>query len=95
MSIVQASTSLGTLDLARWSAIDEHWKTMNDADAFWSLWFELVVVRFRAVGNAPILKQNMYKITASNKFLAVIQFLRKELNYKHSDPLVNHEKRPQ
>ncbi|KAF8927656.1 putative autophagy-related protein 12 [Dissophora ornata] len=46
-----------------------------------------VVVRFRAVGNAPILKQNMYKITASNKFLAVIQFLRKELNYKHSDPL--------
>ncbi|KAK3813220.1 MAG: putative autophagy-related protein 12 [Benniella sp.] len=46
-----------------------------------------VVVRFRAVGNAPILKQNMYRITASNKFLAVIQFLRKELNYKHSDPL--------
>ncbi|ORZ19946.1 autophagy protein 12 [Lobosporangium transversale] len=46
-----------------------------------------VVVRFRAIGNAPILKTNVYKITASNKFLAVIQFLRKELNYKQSDPL--------
>ncbi|KAG0370948.1 hypothetical protein BGZ54_002447 [Gamsiella multidivaricata] len=46
-----------------------------------------VVVRFRAIGNAPILKQNMYTITASNKFMAVIQFLRRELNYKHSDPL--------
>lgn len=48
-----------------------------------------VVVRFRAIGNAPILKQNFYKITASNKFQAVILFLRKELNYKASDPLVN------
>ncbi|KAF9161231.1 hypothetical protein DFQ26_004755 [Actinomortierella ambigua] len=46
-----------------------------------------VVVRFRAIGNAPILKQNFYKISASNKFMAVIQFLRKELNYQPSDPL--------
>ncbi|CAG8536420.1 12191_t:CDS:2 [Ambispora leptoticha] len=46
-----------------------------------------VVVRFRAIGNAPILKQNFYKITASNQFKAVIQFLRRELNYKASDPL--------
>ncbi|KAG0295413.1 hypothetical protein BGZ96_011786 [Linnemannia gamsii] len=46
-----------------------------------------VIVRFRAVGNAPIMKQNVFKITASNKFSAVIQFLRKELNYQHSDPL--------
>ncbi|CAG8547924.1 8144_t:CDS:2 [Paraglomus brasilianum] len=46
-----------------------------------------VVVRFRAIGNAPILKQNFYKITASNKFQAVIQFLRKELQYKTEDPL--------
>jgi ubiquitin-like protein ATG12 len=45
-------------------------------------------VRFRAIGNAPILKQNFYKITASNKFQAVIQFLRKELQYKAEDPLV-------
>ncbi|KAF9542328.1 hypothetical protein EC957_002134 [Mortierella hygrophila] len=46
-----------------------------------------VIVRFRAIGNAPIMKQNVFKITASNKFMAVIQFLRKELNYQHSDPL--------
>ena len=50
--------------------------------------FILVIVRFRAIGNAPILKQNLYKINASNKFQAVIQFLRRELNYKASDPLV-------
>ncbi|KAF9135428.1 hypothetical protein BGW39_002895 [Mortierella sp. 14UC] len=49
-----------------------------------------VIVRFRAIGNAPILKQNVYKITASNKFMAVIQFLRRELNYQQADPLVGH-----
>ncbi|KAI0075595.1 putative ubiquitin-like modifier [Panus rudis PR-1116 ss-1] len=46
-----------------------------------------VVVRFKAVGNAPIMKQNLYKITASNRFQAVIQFLRKELGWKSGDPL--------
>ncbi|CAH1762837.1 15993_t:CDS:2 [Entrophospora sp. SA101] len=46
-----------------------------------------VVIRFRAIGNAPILKQLNYKINAANKFQAVIKFLRKELNYKTSDPL--------
>ena len=48
-----------------------------------------VVVRFKAVGNAPIMKQNFYKITASNRFQAVIQFLRKELGWKQGDPLVS------
>ncbi|KAI8982545.1 ubiquitin-like protein Atg12, partial [Pilobolus umbonatus] len=46
-----------------------------------------VIVRFRAIGNAPILKQNFYKITASNKFQTVMQFLRKELKYQGIDPL--------
>ncbi|KZT19407.1 APG12-domain-containing protein [Neolentinus lepideus HHB14362 ss-1] len=46
-----------------------------------------VVVRFRAIGNAPIMRQNFYKITASNRFQAVIQFLRKELGWKTGDPL--------
>ncbi|KAI0746706.1 APG12-domain-containing protein [Daedaleopsis nitida] len=46
-----------------------------------------VVVRFKAVGNAPIMKQNFYKITASNRFQAVIQFLRKELGWKQGEPL--------
>lgn len=48
-----------------------------------------MVVRFKAVGNAPIMKQNFYKITASNRFQAVIQFLRKELAWKAGDPLVS------
>ena len=49
----------------------------------------IVIVRFRAVGNAPIMKQNFYKITASNPFQTVIQFLRKELGWKPTDPLVS------
>ncbi|KDQ53939.1 hypothetical protein JAAARDRAFT_38917 [Jaapia argillacea MUCL 33604] len=46
-----------------------------------------VVVRFRAIGNAPIMRQNFYKITVSNRFQAVIQFLRKELGWKAGEPL--------
>ncbi|KAF9415132.1 hypothetical protein BGZ94_000185 [Podila epigama] len=46
-----------------------------------------VLVRFKAIGNAPILKQNTFKITASHKFMVVIQFLRRELGYQPSDPL--------
>ncbi|RXW20401.1 hypothetical protein EST38_g5453 [Candolleomyces aberdarensis] len=46
-----------------------------------------VVVRFKAVGNAPIMKQNFYKITSSNRFQAVIQFLRKELGWQAGEPL--------
>ena len=34
------------------------------------------------------MKQNFYKITAANRFQAVIQFLRKELGWKAGDPLV-------
>jgi len=48
----------------------------------------IVVVRFKAVGNAPIMKQNFYKITSSNRFQAVIQFLRKELGWQAGEPLV-------
>lgn len=47
-----------------------------------------VIVRFKAVGNAPIMKQNYFKITAGQQFSAVIQFLRKELQWK-SEPLVS------
>ena len=48
----------------------------------------IVVVRFKGVGNAPIMKQNMYKITATNRFQAVIQFLRRELGWQSGEPLV-------
>ncbi len=48
----------------------------------------LVVVRFKADGNAPIMKRNLYQITAANKFQADIQFLRRRLGWKVEDPLV-------
>jgi ubiquitin-like protein ATG12 len=48
-----------------------------------------VVVRFKAIGNAPIMKNNYFRITAFNRFQAVIQFLRKELGWKQSDALVS------
>ncbi|EKM81877.1 hypothetical protein AGABI1DRAFT_83307 [Agaricus bisporus var. burnettii JB137-S8] len=46
-----------------------------------------IVVRFKAVGNAPIMKQNFYKINSVNRFQAVIQFLRKELGWHAGEPL--------
>ncbi|ORY38649.1 autophagy protein 12 [Rhizoclosmatium globosum] len=46
-----------------------------------------VVVRFKATGSAPILKQQVFKITASQRFQAVILFLRKELALTQSDSL--------
>jgi hypothetical protein len=48
-----------------------------------------VVVRFKAIGNAPIMKNNYFRITAFNRFQAVIQFLRKELGWKQGDALVS------
>jgi ubiquitin-like protein ATG12 len=52
--------------------------------------FTIVVVLFKGVGNAPIMKQNRYKITATNRFQAVIQFLRKELGWQSGEPLVSY-----
>ncbi|KAJ3031650.1 UNVERIFIED_CONTAM: Ubiquitin-like protein [Siphonaria sp. JEL0065] len=46
-----------------------------------------VVVRFKATGSAPILKQSVFKITASQRFQAVILFLRKELALNSADSL--------
>ncbi|GAA5883855.1 hypothetical protein JCM16303_007416 [Sporobolomyces ruberrimus] len=46
-----------------------------------------IIVRFKATGNAPIMKQNLFKITASHKFQAVHGFLRSQLQLKPSDPL--------
>lgn len=38
-----------------------------------------VMVRFKAIGSAPIMKNNAFRITAFNRFQAVIVFLKKEL----------------
>ncbi|KAH7656531.1 ubiquitin-like protein ATG12 protein [Dioscorea alata] len=43
-----------------------------------------VVVHLRATGDAPILKQAKFKIAGSDKFLKVIEFLRRQL---HRDTL--------
>ncbi|RKP08598.1 ubiquitin-like protein Atg12, partial [Thamnocephalis sphaerospora] len=46
-----------------------------------------VVVRFRAIGNAPIMRQNLFRISASHRFQAVILFLRRELHLKPHESL--------
>lgn len=35
------------------------------------------------------MKQNFFRVTVSNRFQAVIQFLRKELQWKAGEPLVS------
>jgi len=47
------------------------------------------MIRFKATGNAPILKQNVFKVSASSQFQVVIGFLRRQLGFKPSDPLVS------
>ena len=47
-----------------------------------------MVVRFKSIGSAPIMKNNVFKITAGNKFQAVIVFLRGQLGLKAGEPLV-------
>ncbi|KAI0725366.1 putative autophagy-related protein 12 [Fomitopsis betulina] len=49
-----------------------------------------VPILFKAIGNAPIMKQNLYKINAQNQFRAVVRFLRKQLGYKPQDPLLTY-----
>ncbi|KAI8928053.1 ubiquitin-like autophagy protein Apg12-domain-containing protein [Entophlyctis helioformis] len=46
-----------------------------------------VVVRLKAIGNAPILKQSVFKISTGSRFDKVILFLRKELGYRSHDSL--------
>ncbi|KAL2917357.1 Ubiquitin-like protein [Polyrhizophydium stewartii] len=46
-----------------------------------------VVVRLKATGSAPILKQTFFKISAPSRFGKVINFLRKELGFKQRDSL--------
>nr|ADY38660.1 putative autophagy-related protein 12 [Wolffia arrhiza] len=43
-----------------------------------------VVIHLRATGDAPILKQNKFKVAGSDKFVKIIEFLRGQL---HRDTL--------
>ncbi|BDD56682.1 Ubiquitin-like protein [Monascus purpureus] len=44
-----------------------------------------VTVRFHPLPSAPILKNRVFKISASQKFETVVKFLRKKLNCKDTD----------
>jgi ubiquitin-like protein ATG12 len=46
-------------------------------------------VKFKSIGSAPIMKTTVFKVTASNRFQAVIVFLRGQLGFKATDPLVS------
>jgi ubiquitin-like protein ATG12 len=45
------------------------------------------MVRFRALGNAPTLNRTVYKITATNRFASILQFLRKQLKLKPAESI--------
>lgn len=47
-----------------------------------------VTVRFQPLPAAPILKNRVFKVSASQKFETVINFLRKKLNCKPSDSVI-------
>ncbi|KAI8897296.1 ubiquitin-like protein Atg12 [Globomyces pollinis-pini] len=46
-----------------------------------------VVIRLKAIGNAPILKQQVFKLSSQNNFIKIINFIRKELNLPQNDSL--------
>lgn len=46
-----------------------------------------IQVRFKAIGSAPILKQQVYKISGNQKFSVLIKFLRRQLRYKSNESL--------
>ena len=47
-----------------------------------------VTVRFQPLPAAPILKSRVFKISASQKFETVVNFLRKKLDCKRSDSVI-------
>jgi hypothetical protein len=51
-----------------------------------TMWLCSVVVFFKAIGDAPILKQSKFKIGGVEKFAKVIEFLRKQV---HRETLVS------
>ena len=48
-----------------------------------------IVFQFKAIGNAPILKQSFYKLGGNNTFSAVKVLLLKLLGLKETDSLVS------
>ncbi|KAI9164505.1 Ubiquitin-like protein [Blastocladiella emersonii ATCC 22665] len=46
-----------------------------------------IIVRFQAIGDAPILRQPLSKISAAQRFHAVAAYLRRELGLNKDTPL--------
>jgi ubiquitin-like protein ATG12 len=46
---------------------------------------EKVVIRFRPVGSAPAVRKELIKVTSTEKFQSVINFLRKQLRVRDSE----------
>ncbi|WRT70405.1 ubiquitin-like protein ATG12 [Kwoniella shivajii] len=75
-----AETMLASTQLNQVTALEalEHYKKKDPTK---------VVVRFKGIGSAPIMKNNVFKATAGHKFQAVISFLRQQLGMKKDEPL--------
>jgi ubiquitin-like protein ATG12 len=48
---------------------------------------EKVIIRLMATGNAPILKQSVFKMSSSHQFSHLISFIRKQLSLKDGESL--------
>ncbi|KAG8742387.1 hypothetical protein FRC10_001609 [Ceratobasidium sp. 414] len=46
-----------------------------------------VIIQFKAVGNAPIMKKYEYGVSSSQPLQVVVKFLRSQLGLKPGDPL--------
>ncbi len=46
-----------------------------------------VIIRLKAIGSAPILKHQVFKLSSTNTFSRVVQFIKKELGLKEQDGL--------
>ena len=49
---------------------------------------DVVIVNFKAVGAAPLLKQTKFRVSSEQTVSALYDFLRRQLNYTGTDPLV-------
>lgn len=48
----------------------------------------VVIILLRATGNAPILKQNKFRVSSIKRFLYIHEFVRRQLLLQERDPLV-------
>ena len=48
-----------------------------------------IVIHFRPVGGAPILKQKKFKVGADKLFLSLTKFLKSQLKLSSNDQIVN------